>query len=138
MGNTSVRGKDILIDKTPVLIFNIFSDFTKFNSALPADMTQKIEVTADTIVSEVQGFKLGIQVEERIPYSKIILKEFGKSPFPFNISLNMDPVGLDKTLFHIELDAELNSMMKMMVGKRLQKVVDSLSDQIEKAIFHQN
>ena len=46
----------------------------------------------------------------------------------------MDPVGLDSTLFHIELAAELNFMMKMMLGNKLQEMVDSITDQVEKAV----
>ena len=46
----------------------------------------------------------------------------------------MDPMGLDSTLFHIELQTELNFMMKMMLGNKLQEMVDSITDQIEKAV----
>jgi hypothetical protein len=45
----------------------------------------------------------------------------------------MSGVGIDSTLFHIKLSAELNFMMKMMIGNKLQEVVDTITDQIEKA-----
>ena len=61
-------------------------------------------------------------------------KDDGQSFLPFTISFFMDPVGIDSTLFHIELTAELNFMMKMMIGNKLQEMVDSITDQIEKAI----
>ena len=64
----------------------------------------------------------------------MVLKDDGQSFLPFTISFFMDPVGIDSTLFHIELTAELNFMMKMMIGNKLQEMVDSITDQIEKAI----
>ena len=88
----------------------------------------------DSVHIEYKGIKFGIVVDRREPFSLVVLKDDGQSFLPFTISFFMDPVGIDSTLFHIELTAELNFMMKMMIGNKLQEMVDSITDQIEKAI----
>lgn len=133
MAVTEVKGKEVLLKQTPFLLFNAFTDLRNFAASLPPEMKDKVEATADTIVAEVQGFRLGVRITERQPYSLIRLCEEGQSPFPFQVSFHFEPVGLDSTLFHIELRAELNVMMKMMLGSKLQEAVDRLTEQIEQA-----
>lgn len=134
MATTNVRGKDILIKQIPMGIYGAFADLRNFSRALPADLKDKVQVDADSISGETHGIKLGVMVDERIPFSLISLKSNDQSPFPFKVSFHMEPVGFDSTLFHIEFSAELNMMMKMMIGSKLQEMVDKLSDQLEKAI----
>ncbi|MBR5250359.1 MAG: hypothetical protein IKV28_07245 [Bacteroidales bacterium] len=133
MAISEVKGKEVLLPQTPFLLFNAFTDLRNFATNLPAEFQGKIEVTYDTLVAEMQGIRMGIRVEDRLPYSEIRFKEEGQSPFPFKVSFHFEPVGLNQTLFHIELRAELNMMMKMMLGGKLKEVVDKLTDQIEKA-----
>ncbi len=126
-----VKGKSILIKQTPVFIFSLFNDLSRFFINLPPQLREKVVVDTDSIVMNVKGFKIGVIVEERVPYSKVSFKDNGDSPFPFHLSFNMVAVGFDSTLFNIELNAELNVMMKMMIGGRIQEFVDKFTDQIE-------
>ena len=76
---------------------------------------------------------MGLRVDQRIPYSLISFAETGKFPFPFKFYFHFSPVGLDSTLFNLELEAELPTMVKMMVGGKLQEMVDKVTDQLEQA-----
>ncbi len=134
MSTTQVRGKDVLIKQIPAIIYNAFTDMRNLVNALPEEYKSKVEVDYDSIRGEKDGISLGIRVVERSPYSKIRLEAESNSPFPFSIELFFDPVGDDSTTFHIELAAELNFMMKMVLGSKLQTMVDRLSDQIESAL----
>lgn len=136
MSTTNVRGKDIVLKQPPVNIFSAFSDLRNFSRALPPDMKDKVQVDKDSISGEAGGIRMGVRVDERVPFSLVSLKDDGQSPFPFRISFHMEPMGLDSTLFHIELSAELNMMMKMMLGSKLQELVDKLSEQLEKAVMN--
>ena len=68
-----------------------------------------------------------------MPYSRIELVDYG-APFAFHIELHFDacPSEPYKTEFWIKLEADLNLMMKMMLGGKLKdalnKVVDGLVD----------
>ena len=129
MSETSVKGREVLLKRPPMTIFSLFSDLSLLVQNVPEEYGDK-----DSVHIEYKGIKFGIVVDRREPFSLVVLKDDGQSFLPFTISFFMDPVGIDSTLFHIELTAELNFMMKMMIGNKLQEMVDSITDQIEKAI----
>ncbi len=134
MSETSVKGREVLLKRPPMTIFSLFSDLSLLVQNVPEEYGGKIQADKDSIRIEYKGIKFGITVDRREPFSLVVLKDDGQSFLPFTISFFMDPVGIDSTLFHIELTAELNFMMKMMIGNKLQEMVDSITDQIEKAI----
>lgn len=134
MSETSVTGKEVLLKRPPMVLFGMFSDLSLLVNNLPEEYAGKIRADKDSIHVEYKGISLGIVVERREPFSLVVLKDDGKSFLPFTLSFHMDPVGLDSTLFRIELSAELNFMMKMMIGNKLQEMVDSITEQVEKAV----
>jgi hypothetical protein len=94
-----------------------------------------VEADYDWIHAQVQGFNIGVKVTERVPYSKICYADDG-APFKFGVTLHFNP-SFDpyKTEFQIVVDADLNFMMKTILGGKikeaLDKVVDSLVDMSE-------
>lgn len=119
-----------MVSRAPYILYMMFTDMRNFVNFLPED--KKAEVTADfdSLKATVQGFNVGVRVSERRPYSMIEFADDG-APFNFRINLHFDSVGEpDKTDFHIELSAELNFMMKMMLGSKLQEAVDRMVEGI--------
>ncbi len=88
-----------------------------FLQFLPEEKKAGVEADYDTISATVQGFKIGVMVKNRTPYSSIEFIDNG-APFQFGGTLFFDAVPNDpsKTDFHIEFHADLNLMMKMMLG----------------------
>lgn len=124
------RSKRAVVSKPPYQLYMAFVDMRNFVQFLPEDKKADVTADYDTIHAVVQGFNIGVKVTDRVPYSKI---EFADDGAPFHFSLKMcfdaasDPY---KTDFQIVLDADLNFMMKTLLGSKLQgaldKVVDSL------------
>ena len=82
----------------------------------------------DTISAEVQGFRIGVKVAERVPYTRISFEDDG-APFKFNIDLCFDPASEPgKTDFHIRCGADLNLMMKAFLGPRIKEGLDKMVD----------
>ena len=86
----------------------------------------------DSIHASVQGFNIGVRVTDRVPYSRIAIADDG-APFKFALQMHFNPAADPyKTDFQIELDADLNFMMKTLLGSKIQgaldKVVDSVVD----------
>lgn len=131
---TEVKGSEVLIKKTPYEIYALATDLKNFAAAIPSDKMDDIKADEDSMRFKIQGFELGLQISEKVPYSLVSYSEIGSSPFPFKFNIHLQPVGFDSTLFHIELFAELNTMMKMIIGNRLQSMVDQLTEQIEQAV----
>lgn len=127
------KGKTVVINKPSYAIYNAFSDLGNLARTLPQQYRDKITVEDDAIMANVQGFQLGVKVHNRVPFSRIDFEQYGQSPFPFLVSFFMEPSDDNTTFFHIELHAQLNMMMKMMLGKRLQEAVDKLTDGISAA-----
>ena len=63
---------------------------------------------------------------KREPYSYIEIKGEG-APFDFTVGLHFDAIP-SGTEFYIEVDADLNFMMKMMLGSKLQEALDKVVD----------
>jgi len=133
MASTHATGKEIVINRPAVSVFGMFDDFTRFSGNIPSEYQAAVTAQKDSIRITVKGFSLGVRVKERTPFSYVSLEGDELSPFPFLVSFHISPIGLDSTLFHIEVDAELNMMLKMMIGSKLQSALDKLTEQIEAA-----
>lgn len=131
---TKVTGREVLLKRPPMVLFGLFGDLSLLVQNVPEEYGGKITADRDSVHIEYKGVSLGFVVARREPFSLVELKDDGKSFLTFSVTFHMDPVGLDSTLFHIELSTELNFMMKMMIGSKLQEMVDSITDQVEKAV----
>ena len=130
-----IKSKRAVVSKAPYELYMGFTDMRNFVRMLPEDKKADVTADYDSIHAVVQGFSIGVKVVDRTPYSKI---EFADDGAPFSFSLKMhfdassDPY---KTDFQIVLDADLNFMMKTLLGSKLKdgldKVVDGLVDMSE-------
>lgn len=130
MANTEVKGKTITVEQPAHLLYSGFSDMRNFLRAVPPEKAADITATEDTIEGEVKGFRMGIKVAQRHPFTSLVFEPFGNAPFPFTISVFFQAVDIRKTEFHMEISAELSFMIKAMIGSKLQEVVDQLTDQL--------
>ncbi len=127
---TEIKGKAVAINLPAHVLYTAFADMRHFVEKLPEEKKQGIVVTSDTIEGEVQGFRMGAAISERIPFSCIKIKEYGQSPFQFEVSLFFDAADAQTTQFHMETKAELPFMIKMLIGNKLQEIVDKITDQL--------
>ena len=120
------------VSRPPYDLYLLFSDMRNFLNMLPEDKKQGVTADFDTLSATVQGFHVGVRVKSRVPYSLIELED-ADAPFPFNVILHVDPTATPgQTDFHLDLAAELNLMLKMLLGNKIQgaldKIVDALVD----------
>lgn len=118
------------------VLFAVFTDLTNFTKNIPPEMAGKADLTTtpDTLVARAQGMELGVKIAERTPFSRIVYEQYGNSPFPFSFTINLDSPDPSHTDFQLVMDTELSGMFKMMLGGKLQEVVDKVTDQIEMAL----
>lgn len=126
-----INSKHRSVARAPYMLYMPFSDMRNFVAMLPEDKRQGVEADYDSIRGTVQGFSVGVRVEERRPYSRIVYKDDG-APFQFTINICFDADGgnPDSTDFHIDIEADLNFMMKMLLGHKLQDAVDKMVDAV--------
>lgn len=127
--STNINSKHGIVSKHPAELYMAFADMRNFLQFIPEDKRGDVTADYDTISATVQGFKIGIMIKDRTPYSRIDFVDDG-APFQFNGSLHFDPASSDpyKTDFYIEFSADLNLMMKMLLGKKLKESMDKVVD----------
>ena len=129
---STYESKHGTVSRPPFDLYMAFTDMRNFLNMLPEDKREGVEADFDTIHATIQGVSIGVKVHERQPYTKITLVDYG-APFAFQAVLHFDPMAEPgRTDFFIEASAELNFMMKMVIGSKikdaLDKVVDALVD----------
>lgn len=126
------KSKKAVVSKAPYELYMAFVDMRNFIQFLPEDKKADVTADYDSIHASVQGFNIGVRVTDRVPYSRIAFADDG-APFKFALQMHFNPAADPyRTDFQIELDADLNFMMKTLLGSKIQgaldKVVDSLVD----------
>lgn len=120
-----------IVGRPQAELFMAFTDLRNFKQMVPPDKQVAIEADFDTLTATAQGMSISVKVTERHPYDLIMIEDLG-APFHFSVTLHFDDGGAGRTDFWIEADAELNGIMKLMVGGKvreaLDKVVDGLVD----------
>ena len=128
---TEIKSKHATVSRPPYMLYMAFVDMRNFSQFLPEDKRNEVQLEADydSVHAVVQGFNVGVKVVERVPYSRIDFADDG-APFNFAVSMHFDAVPGDpeKTDFSVEVHAELNMMMKMMLSSRIQAALDKMVD----------
>jgi len=128
---TQIESKHGVVSRGPYELYMTFTDLQNFQRMLPEDKRDQVTATYDTLQATVQGFSVGVKVHERVPYSRIELVDYG-APFAFHIVFHFDPAAEDpyKTDFWINVEADLNLMMKMMLSGKVKEALDKVVDGI--------
>ena len=117
----------------------LFSDFSHFRGVISAEAIEKYELrfTEETVIGRAYGFELGVHITEKTPFSRVGYKQYGRMPIEFSLVANIVTIAPGTCDFQLILDTELPGIYKMMLGNKLQEVMDKLTDNIE-IVFNMN
>lgn len=125
-----IKSRKAVVSKAPYELYMGFTDMRNFVNMLPEDRKEGVTADYDSLHASVQGFPIGVKVVDRTPYSMIRYADDG-APFSFKVTVSFDPASDPyKTEFQIILDAELNFMMKTLLGSKLQDALDKVVDSL--------
>lgn len=128
------ESKQEVVKRGAEQIFGVLSKFSNFTPML-ADKVETWEADDDTCSFMAKGFRVSLAILERTEFTTIKVGQgAGGAPFPFTFWIQLKEVEPYDTRMRIVLDVELNMMMKMMLGSKLQGAVDSMAEQIAKAL----
>ena len=124
-----IKSKRAIVSKAPYELYMAFVDMRNFVQFIPEDKKGDVTADFDSIHATVQGFNVGVKVVQRNPYSRIEFADDG-APFQFRLAMHFDAASADpyKTDFQIVLEAELNFMMKTLLGGKLKDALDKVVD----------
>ena len=112
-------------------IFSFISNFNNFKDLVPQDKIKDWQSTEDTCRFKVDGIgEAGLKIVEKEPAKTVKYSTDGKVPFNFYLWVQLKQVAENDTRIKLTLKADLNPMMKMMVGKHVDKFLNMLGDAI--------
>ena len=114
----------------------IYSALSSFNNFTPIIQDRVEEWNADDNVCsfKVKGMPVRLKMVEREPNKTIKIQGDEGSPIDFTFWLQLKEVAPYDTRMRIVVHAELNMMMRMMIGKKLQGAVDQMAEAIATAM----
>ena len=125
--------KQVQILRPAAQIFQVVSRFDHLTPAL-ADRVEEWQATADTCSFKAKGFSVSLRIDERVEPKHIKVVGDGGVPMDFAFWIQLQPAGDYDTRLRLVLHAELNMMMRMLIGSKLQKALDQIADGIAMAM----
>ena len=97
---THYSSKHGLVARRPEELYMVFCDMRNFSKLVPGKVEAEVSADYDNLCVTVQGFKIGVRVDDREPYR----------------------------LISVEIDANLNLMMRSLLGSKIQQGLDKMVD----------
>ena len=120
---------EVIVNKSAEDFFNKIGDLNNLKEIMPSSI-KDFESTATTCSFKMKGMPaLNLEVGEKIPFSKISLTAIA-SQVPFSLECFITEKG-KQCQARLEINAELNMMMKMMVEKPLTQFLDVLASKMQ-------
>lgn len=120
------ESKQCQIFKSASQIFPFISNFSLLTPAV-ADKVEQWQATEDTCSFKVKGFTVALRIVERVENKHIKItgdNEQGGLPVDFSFWIQLHEVTDADTRMRMVLHADLNMMMRMMLGSKLQEGLD--------------
>jgi carbon monoxide dehydrogenase subunit G len=132
------ESKQQQIRRDPETIYLALSDFNNF-TPLVADKVEGWTVSGDECSFRVKGMPVSLRMVEKTPGKLIKIVASDSSPVGFTFWLQLKEAGLSAdggssdipdTRMRLVLHAEMNMMIKMMIGSKLQGGLDKMAETI--------
>lgn len=115
----------------------IFAVISRFDNLTPAvaDRVEEWQADEEHCSFKAKGFAVRLRMDERVePKHVKIVGDQGGVPVNFAFWIQLHKVSDVDTRLRLVLHVELNMMMKMMVGSKLQDAVDRIAEGIAQAM----
>lgn len=122
------ESKQQQIFKSAAQIYPLISDFSLLTPAV-ADKVEEWQATADTCSFKVKGFNVKLRMVDKVECKHVkITGDDGGLPIDFSFWIQLHEVSPSDTRMRMVLHADLNMMMRMMIGSKLQKGLDQAAE----------
>ena len=126
------------ISSNEEVVFGILSDLNNLNRIQGnpelADKVKDLEFDADSVRFTVEGIgRIGFRIIDREPF-KTIKFASEHAPVDLNVWIQLKQVAENDTRMKLTLKAELPTMIKMMVDKKLKEGINKVADLIANAL----
>jgi len=120
---------EVIVNRTAENFFAKIGDLNNLKEIIPSQI-EDFESTTNTCSFKMKGMpKLYLEIGEKIEHSKISLTA-KDSKVPFSLDCFITEKG-EQCQARLEINAELNMMMKMMIEKPLTQFLDVLASKMQ-------
>ena len=120
---------EVIVKRSAEDLFNKISDLNNLKDIMPSQI-ENFESTTTTCSFKMNGMpKLALEITEKKEFSKISLTAT-ESQVPLSLNCFITEKGKECQA-RLEINAELNMMMKMMVEKPLNQFLDVLATKMQ-------
>lgn len=114
-------------------IYAVISRFDNLTPAL-ADRVEEWQATEERCSFKAKGFTVKLRMEERIaPKHVKIVGDEGGVPMDFAFWIQLHKVSDTDTRLRVVLHIDLNMMMRMMIGSKIQGAIDQIAEALAKS-----
>ena len=124
--------KQVQLLRSANVIYEAISRFDRLTPAV-ADRVEEWQATEESCSFKVKGFTVRLRMAERVEPKHVTITGDGV-PMDFAFWVPLHPVSECDTRLRLVLHAELNMMMRMMIGSKLQQALDQIADGIAAAM----
>ena len=124
--------KQVQILRPAEQIYQVISRFDNLTPALQGRV-EDWEATEQTCSFKAKGFTVRLLMDERVEPKHVKIIGDGV-PMDFAFWVQLHKVDTNDTRLRLVLHAELNMMMKMLIGSKLQQALDQIADSISGAM----
>jgi carbon monoxide dehydrogenase subunit G len=107
-------------------VYAVMSDFRNF-SPLLGDKVENWQAEENRCSFTVKGIPMRLEIVDKVPGNVIKFTGEDGSPFDFTFWIQMKEVAPCDTRFRLVLHANLNMMVKMMVGSKLRDGIEQVA-----------
>jgi carbon monoxide dehydrogenase subunit G len=128
---TTFESEQVNITRNQQLIFEFLSNFNNFEELMPSQVTdwqsdpERCSFTIQNMAT------LGMTYAEKSPFDHIKIISEGRSPFEFNMHCFLEPIADNSTNVNLQLNADLNFMLKMVASKPLANFISILANKVK-------
>lgn len=115
----------------------VFAAVSRFDTLTPAvaDRVEEWQADESHCSFKAKGFTVRLRIDERVePKHVKIVGDEGGLPVDFAFWIQLHKVSDTDTRLRLVLHVELNMMLKMMVGSKLQGALDQIAEGIARAM----
>ncbi len=117
-------------------IYARLSNFSSLGSAMPSGIVNDWQATETECKFTIDKIgRVGLQIEDRTPNSMIKYGHDGTLPFDLNLWVQIKQVSEGESRLKVTLRADLNPMIKLVAGSKMQELVDKMADSMSRQIY---
>mgnify|MGYP000944182272 FL=1 len=124
---TTFDSEEVTIERSDRQVFEFLSDFNNFQSLMPPQVTDWQSDSEHCSFTIQNMATLGMRYEKKEPFNHIVIASEGKSPFKFDLQCFLNTAGTERTTVRLQLNADLNMMLKMVASKPLSNFINILA-----------